>query len=152
MTSHLEWSAPEYHHTTKTRDWYWAVGIISFTMAFLAIIFGNIIFAIFIILSAFTLCIHAVKPPETIKFELTNKGVVIKDRLYPYTTLESFWVELDEENPKILIKSKKLFVPFIIIPLHEDDAETAQEILRAYLKEEEHQEPLTQKIMEYFGF
>jgi len=152
MQPHLTWSAPEYHHTPKTREWYTAVFIITTTVAVLSVIFGNVIFAIFVLLSAFALCVHAAKPPEIITLELNSRGVLVKNILFPYKTLESFWVEMETDIPKILIKSKKLFMPYIILPIHEEDAEDAREILLAYLKEEEHVEPLSQKLMEKLGF
>lgn len=151
MKSHLAWQGPEHNYTPKSRDWYTAVAIITVTMAGLALIFGNFIFAILIIVSSFTLCLHAAHPPKTIKFELTNKGVVVKDILYPYSSLESFWIT-ETENPVLIIKSKKLLVPYIYLPMNDEDTDDARYILSAYLKEAEHQESLSQKIMERLGF
>lgn len=152
MTPHLEWTAPQYHHTHKTKDWYWAVGIISLTIALLAVIFNNVIFALFIIFGAFALCVHAAKPPKIINYEITNKGVIIDKILYPFTTLESFDIETESDTSKIIVKSKKFLMPYITLPLHEDDAELARTVLSAYLKEEELKEPFSQKIMEQLGF
>ena len=47
----IEWDAHEYEHKERNRDWFWAVGIISVSLAVVAVIFGNIIFAILILRS-----------------------------------------------------------------------------------------------------
>lgn len=151
MKSHLAWQGPEHSYTPKSRDWYTAITIITITIAVLAFFFGNFIFGILIIVSAFTLCLHAVHPPKIVPFELTNKGVVIKNFLYPYSTLYSFWIT-ETEEPVIIIKSKKFFVPYISIPIHEEDTDDARLILSAYLREEELQESLSQKLLERLGF
>lgn len=152
MVTLLEWSTLEYHHTHKTPDWYWAVGIIAATGASLAFIFGNPVFAIFIILSAITLCIHVSKVPSEIQCAITNKGIVIHDTLFPYTSLDSFWVEtLNTSIPKLILKSKKLLLPLVIVYIDEVDPEDVRKALLGYLKEEMHEEPFNQRIIEYLG-
>jgi len=51
----IEWDAHEYEHRERSPDWFWAVGIISVSVAVAAVIFGNIIFGILVIIAAFTL-------------------------------------------------------------------------------------------------
>ncbi len=148
----IEWEDFEYEFRHKTSDWYWVVGIIAVSVAVAAIFFGNVLFAILILLGAFTLSLHAARHPAIVHYELNKKGVVSGKTMYPYKTLESFWVEDRDHNPRILFKSKKLLMPFIIIPLGSVMPDTARAYLEQYLKEEEHLEPLLQKIMEYLGF
>lgn len=148
----IAWDAPEHIHTEKNNDWYWAVGIITITAAILAFIFGNIIFGIFIIVGAFALVVHASKPPKIVHYEINDRGVVADNTLYPFLTLESFWIDAHEQPAKILIKSHKTFMPFITIQIEDVDPEKVRDILLNYIAETEHHEPLTQKIMERFGF
>ncbi|MSU45467.1 MAG: hypothetical protein EXS47_02465 [Candidatus Zambryskibacteria bacterium] len=157
----LTWSALEYHHSPKNSDWYWAVGIIAISVAATAIIFGNIIFAFFIIISAFALSLLAAREPKTITCEINDRGIITNTSLHPFNTLQSFWVEdlahlRDHENPhhnpKVIIKSKKAFMPFIVLPIDEIEPDEIRETLLVYLLEEEHIEPLSQKVMERLGF
>lgn len=148
----ISWDAPEHYHTEKNSDWYWAVGIITITAVVLAIIFNNIIFAIFLLVGAFALVVHATKRPRIIHYEINDRGVVIGDILYPFLTLDSFWVDAQEVPPKVLIKSHKTFMPYISIHIEEVDPEKVRDILLNYIAETEHREPLSQKILERFGF
>ena len=147
----LEWSVLEHQHSYKNSDWYWAVGIITISIATTSIIFNNILFAIFIIISSFALCLVSAKKPQTLSCEISDRGISANNFIYPFNTLDSFWI--DEHEHKIIVKSKKLLVPFIIIPMDVTiDANIARDMLLAFLPEEEHIEPFGQKLMEKLGF
>jgi hypothetical protein len=148
----IGWSAPEHYHYEKSSDWYWAVGIITATGAVLAFIFGQIIFGIFIIVAAVTLCLHAATTPRLVRYEINDRGVVINNVLYPFLSLESFWIDTLHPEPKILIKSQKMFMPIISVPIEEVDPEDVRTILLHYIAETEHIEPFTQKLLEVLGF
>ncbi len=148
----IAWDAPEHVHIEKNSDWYWAVGIITITTAALAIIFNNIIFGIFIIVGAFSLIVHGTKKPRIFHYEINDRGIVSEKTLYPFLTLESFWIDAHERPAKILVKSHKTFMPYITIPIDEVDPEDVRDILLNYISETEHHEPLSQKVLERFGF
>lgn len=148
----LEWNAPEHSHVEKTTDWYWAVGIIAVTAAGLAVILGSVIFGIFIIVAAGALVVRASKPPKIAHFEINDRGIVVDNILYPFLTLESFWIDAHDRPAKILVKSGKFFMPYISVPIEEVDPEEVRAILLQYIAETEHVEPVTQKILERLGF
>lgn len=150
----LEWTALEHEHIHKSSDWFWALGIIAIAGAATAIIFNNILFAIVILIGAFTLGINAAKPSAQVSFKITQRGILINSTLHPYSSLESFWVEDTSEHtsPKLLVKSKKLLAPHIVIPIESVSSEDVRNFLLEYLSEEEDSESLAQKIMEFFGF
>ncbi len=146
------WNAPEHIHVEKKPDWYWAVGIITLALTAVAIIFGNIITGIFIIVAASALVIHASKPAQNVYHEVNDRGIMVDGVLYPFLTLESFWIPHDEFPPKILLKSRKMFMPFIVIYIDEVDPEAVREILLRYIAETEHHEPILKHLLERFGF
>ncbi len=148
----LEWDAPHHHHTEKNNDWYWAVGIITLTAAALAFIFGEFIFGVMIIVGVFALVVHASKKPRIIHIEINDRGVVIEGTLYPFLALESFWIDAHEEPPKLLIKSTKMFMPLLSLQIEGVHREEVRDVLLNYIAETEHHEPLSQKILERFGF
>src|SRR3989344_3563001 len=117
----ISWETIEYLHKEKTTDWYWIVAIITISIALISIILNNIIFAILILVSSFTLSLFASKRPETVTMTIDHTGVTVGNTHYSYTHLESFWIETRETYPKILLKSEKLLMPFITILL--DDME-----------------------------
>ncbi|MBU6431573.1 MAG: hypothetical protein KGJ58_04570 [Patescibacteria group bacterium] len=148
----MRWKAYEYNHREKSSDWFWAVGIIAFSAATAAIIFNNAIFAIFIILSAFTLSMYAARKPALVNIELNDKGVIVGKNIYFYQTLEKFWVARKKWGNVILLKSKKTLLPYVTIPADQVDSEQITKYLSRHIKEEEMNEPLTLTIMEYLGF
>ena len=148
----ISWHTIEYIHTPKTSDWYWIVAIITISIALISIIMNNIIFAILIVVSSFTLSLFASKKPKIVEISIDNIGITVDNTLYPFANLESFWIETREHHPKILVKSKKIFMPFIVIFIGDIEIEKVRETLSRHLPEEEHIEPFLEKLLIYFGF
>lgn len=150
----LSWNTIEYLHQEKTTDWYWIVGIVSLSIAVISVIMNNIIFAILILVSSFTLALFATKPPHEIEIDIDDMGVRVGKTLYPYKHLDSFWVETRENNDRILIKSKKIFMPLIIIFIEENQVRPGdvRALLLRHMQEEEHSEPILEKLLVYLGF
>ena len=148
----ISWQTKEYIHTEKTTDWYWIVGIITISIALISIIFGNLIFGILIIVASFTLTLFASRKPEMVEVEINQRGVLHGKTLYPYDHLDSFWIETREFHGRILLKSKKVLMPFVVIFLEDIEPEKIRETLLQHLPEEEHTEPLLEKLLIYFGF
>ena len=157
MESSISWKAYEYIHEPKSADWYWALGVITIAVSGAAIIFGNYIFAILVIIVGISLAAHAHHhEPKLVDFELNEKGVRIDDIFYRYKTLESFDVETHETEigtfAKIFIKSKKTLMPLIVIPIAEVHPEDVREYLSIFLEEGEHTESLGHRLLEWLGF
>lgn len=152
MKAPITWQAPEYYHRDKSADWYWAVGIIALSAAGTAIILDNVIFGLVIIIATFSLMMYASRRPATIDIEINERGVKTGKMYYPYSNLESFWVEENHSYPKILLKSKNVIVPHIVIHIEDEDPNEIRDFLREHLTEEEQSESLIHAIMEYLGF
>ena len=152
--SRLTWHAHEYEYKERGVDWFWALGIIAITGAVTAIVLSNILFAILIIVGALTLALYAARKPNIIPYEVSERGVRIDNALHPYKSLESFWIddEYEHREPRLFIKSDRLFMPAIVIPLESHSLAEIRECLLCYLDEEEYTEPFPYKIMEYLGF
>ncbi len=148
----IQWVAPEYSHKVKTVDWFWAVGIISISLAGVAIIFNNVLLAIFILLGTFTLSLYAHRVPLEVKYEINEKGILSGNTLYPYRSLESFWVETNHHEPRLYIHSKRVMVPHITILLGDINPDIVEQYLSKYLHQEEYVEPLSHRLLEYLGF
>lgn len=148
----ISWNAPEHSYVEKRPDWFWAVGIVTLTLSAVCFILGSVIPGIFVVVAAVALVLHASHPPRTIYHEVNDRGVVIDNVLYPFLTLESFWIPHNEAIPRIIIKSRKMFMPFIIIFIEEVDPESVREVMLRYITETEHHEPLLKHLIEWFGF
>jgi hypothetical protein len=148
----ITWEAPEHYHTEKSSDWYWAVGIITLSLATVAIIFGQIIPALFVIIAAAVLVMHVSHPVRVHTVEINDRGVLVGDIFYPFLALESFCVPHDEFPPKLIIKSQRLLMPLIIIYIEGVDSEEVRTIMLRYIAETEHQQHFMHHLLERFGF
>jgi len=147
----LKWNVPEYVLREKSRDWYWALGIIALSVIIASILYHNFLFAILVLVASFSLYIYASREPSIIDVEIGEKGIIVNNTLYPYVSLDSFWIE--DHDSKILVKSKKTFMPLIVIPYsHEIEHNELRNTLVKKLPEVEHHEPASQKLMEHLGF
>lgn len=149
----VAWEAPAHHHIEKSSDWFWALGIITVSASAAAFFFGNFLFAILIIIAACIMALLANREPQTVSYAVTPRGLRVGDRLYPYSTLEAFYIDEDhEDGPQLLARSQKLFMHLIIMPIPDEHVEDIEDILENRLPEEEIEEPLGTKILEIFGF
>ncbi|OGI58064.1 hypothetical protein A3C60_01040 [Candidatus Nomurabacteria bacterium RIFCSPHIGHO2_02_FULL_37_45] len=156
----LEWSALEYEEKERGADWFWALGVIVFASGATAVIYSNYFFATLIVLSGILLGFFAKKKPEEVLYELNNRGLKIKNRLYPYENIKSFWVQKKEQSmdlPEVksilFIKSERLVMPTIAIPIEDNLAEEIHSIMISKnVVEETMKEHPSEKIMEFLGF
>jgi len=70
----IRWQGYEYDHQEKTSDWFWVLGIVALSSAATAIIFKNILFALLILIGAFTVALFAAKKPNLTHFEINRRG------------------------------------------------------------------------------
>ncbi len=152
-TFKIEWDAHEYEHKERSSDWFWAVGIITVAVALTSIILGNIIFALLIIISAFALILFINRPPETLHIIIDEKGITKGPIRYPFDTLHSFYIDIDHPHKKILLRSQKMLMPLIVVPLGEKvDIENVETNLLKFIPQEPLVLPFVEQILEYLGF
>lgn len=147
------WEAYEHHHDEKHSDWFWILGIMTVAFALASIFLGNTLLGILILLGGAVIAILATREPKIVSYAVTQRGLRIDDRLYPYSTLESFYI--DEEGPfgpQLLVKSEKLFMPLLILPLPPDTQDEIEDVIASRLPEEHIEEPLAHKLLEFFKF
>lgn len=148
----ISWQTHEYHHTEKNSDWYWILGIVTVSIAIIAIILHNFIFAILIIVSSFTLALFASKKPEIIDVRMEMNGITLGKIFYPYDNIQSFWIETNEHRPRIIFRSKKALMPFIVVFIDDMPPEVIHEELSLHLTEEHLTEPFLEKLLIHLGF
>ena len=149
----LRWSAYEHEHIERGSDWFWALGIVAVSAALTSILFSNVLFAIVLIVAAFTIGLLARTPPRLIEFELGERGIRVGGHLHRWDHIIAFWVEDEHEHlpPLLLIDTTKFLSPNLIIPLEDIDPQLVREFLQDRAEERPMKEPVSHKIMEFFG-
>ena len=152
----LAWRA--YEHTPpqeKTSDWFWALGFVVAGSALAAIILGNTLFGIVLILGGIIIGLSANQQPKKVTYRVTPRGIAVDKTLYPYKNLEAFWID-ETSHPKrdmLIIDAQHPFMPHLIINLPKTvDKDALQDYLLDYLPEVELYEPISHRIAALFGF
>lgn len=145
------WETSEYHHTPKTSDWFWALGIVAAACVFISVLLGNILFAIFIALAAFAISLYAARRPKAIKVEINSKGVRVNDTIFPFAHIQGFALSIDARSPALVLTMQKVLMPHVLIPLGETDPEDIRTLLSPRLKEGHYEEPISIKLFDAFG-
>lgn len=154
MKKTLSWQAHEYVHVEKTPDWFWALGLIAVAAFVAALLLNNILFAVLILLIALVLGLFAARKPNVVQFSITPRGVRIDNTLYAYQNIESFAIEelSPDHTPKLIIAPRGIMRPTLVIPIIEVHPDDVHNLLREFLPEAEHSEPLSHRVMEWLGF
>ncbi len=149
----ISWETLEYKQKQRSADWYWAVIIIALAIVVISFIIHDALFGVLIIIGTIILILFSIREPRLFKVVIDKRGFVIHNDSFPFATLDEFWVDItDIKAPKILLRSKKTFMPLIVIPIEDYDHDDIRDFLLQYLPEREIREPLSQKIMEALGF
>ena len=148
----ISWETLEYQFHKKSKEWFWALFIIVIGLVITAFILKNMLFAVFIILAGFTITLFSVKKPDTIKVHISGRGVQVGNRLFPYESLESFWIFYTPDGIKELsLKSKKMIMPYVKIPLGKANPVKVRRALVKYLPEKRQEESLLDMISKVLG-
>lgn len=152
MNEPLSWVALEHEHIDRHPDWFWVVGIVALGGATLALFLGNVLFALFIVMCAITISLYALKHPERIQYEIGEKGVRVDTKIYPYQTLESFCIHEHHDSFRLILKSQKIFMPYIFVPLDTIPPEDVRRAFAGKLPEIYVPESISEKLLEIIGF
>lgn len=149
----ISWEAPQHHHVEKGNDWFLALLIVVAAFIVVAIIAGNVLFALLLGIGGGVLAMSAAKRPAIVPYAVSVRGVKIEDELFPFAHLKAFHIdEEDPRGPQLLIRTDRPRVPLLVLPIpvnHVDDIET---LLKEKLPEELLDEPFSLKLLELLGF
>jgi hypothetical protein len=151
----LEWEGREYDHNPKSADWYWTLGIIAVATVVAALLFGNYLLAVLIIIAAAALGLHAMQHPPLHRFQLVEEGIVIGEDLHPFLRMTSFSVLEDVEGeypPMLSIKTESWLSPHLIVPLRHEDADRVYSYFLERVDEEAHHHTFVDLVAAWLGF
>ncbi len=153
LPTSIKWEAPEYEFIPKSNNWFWSVGILSLAISVASILFGNILFAILILVEGVAVILYGAKKPKKIVFILNPRGLQIENRLFPFENLGSFWIHYDPPHKKfIAIEPKKFLMTTISAPLADIDPNLIRNYLLKFLREERREESLIATVSRLAGF
>ena len=150
----LVWKAPQYEHRKKTSDWYWVLGILTLAGITLSLLAKNFLLAFLIAISVVFIIFYADKESPITTITITKKGIGMNNLLYPYSSIQSFWVYKTTTGLyRLLLHVDRGYLPYFTVPIaSEVSLENLRTLLREHIEEKEHPEPTLDQIMHHIGF
>jgi hypothetical protein len=148
----FSWQASEYVHHHKGVGWYAGLaGAIAVLILILALLRYWLQIAVFVAMGI-AIFVYAKKPPRTLMYELTPKGITIEGKQYPFSNFRSFGVLKDEEYHTIDLEPVKRFSPRINILFNPDDLESIVGHLELHLPRTDREPDIIEKASRYLRF
>ena len=144
-----EWTIQEYEQHERGKLWYLIMSFLGIALIFYALISGNFLFALIIILFAIILFLQHNQEPKQILFQLTELGIILGKKYYSYSEFEDFYIIYNPPEIKTLyLKPQSMLKPLLRIPLLDMNPVEIKHTLREFLSEniEEEDEPLSDKL------
>lgn len=129
------------------------VGIAAGAIAITSILFGNILFAVVVVVGAFVLCLFAARQPNVVTVEISDKAVRVENVVYTFKELKSFWVDVEHfDGPRLVLERTRPFIPHVMVPLDKADIEQVKSLLLAKIPLVPFEENPVQEFLERIGF
>jgi hypothetical protein len=136
----LAWRAPEFEVLERDRKWYLYTALILLVIVSYAIWTNSLVMAITFILIGVVGYIYVEKEPRVLDFMITEDGVAAGKEIYDFENLKSFWIFYEPGGLKaISLHTKSYLLPFVHIPIPNQDPVKVREILLDHLGEEKHE-------------
>lgn len=141
----LSWEAPEFMPTPRGKLWYLTACLVFGLLIFYGFISGNITMALVFIMAAVAYAIIEKRPPREVQINVTDLGVWINHRFFPYHHINAFWIIYHPPYVRSLylrIKEGRRLHSIRIELFHEKPQEVRQALLREVPEIEGAQEPI----------
>ena len=149
----IQWQTVEHEEKAHSREWFWAVGIITLAISVASFLLGNPLFGILILIAGFSLILVSRQGRQEVRVELSRRGVRVGNELYPYGSLKSFAIDDIHENHYLVLHSSRLVMPHIKIPVsREADLASIRTYLAQFLTEEDHEPSVIDAVVHFLGF
>jgi hypothetical protein len=133
----LKWEAPEFNVYSHS----WVYYLLT-ALAFFAVVGYSIyskdwfIIIVAIVLAGFFYWYPLIKP-QAASYTITQLGIYINDRIYPYSEIHSYWLFINQKENKLNIIFNKKYLPQLSMLLLDIDPLTVRGILSKYVPEQE---------------
>jgi len=147
----IKWRADYSRYISPT----WQKGVIIILIVLiivLSIIRYNLLTLIFLGLLLFVFILKMKTYKETASITLNNGNLIFRREIIPFKDIESFWLDYTPSGIKELsIQQKKWYMPYLKIPLEDQDPVKIREFLIDFIPEIEHEETLSDTISRKLG-
>ena len=148
----FSWQASEYVHHHKGMGWYAALFGALALLVFVAMVLHLWLeTSLFVVMGA-AVVVYARKPPRTLTYELTPKGITIEGKQYLFSEFRSFGVLKDEEWHTIDLEPMKRLAPRLSILFDSDDFDSVVGHLELHLPRADREPDPIERLSRYLRF
>ena len=148
LTQPFSWQATEGRQVSRGVVWYVMLGVISIGLMALAIfIFKSITFAVLLVVIDIAVIVLTGKPPRSINYGISPKGIYVADKLYDFSEFRAFGVIDEPGSPSIIVLPVKRFSTGVTLYFNIEDGERIVDMLGARLPLQEVKLDLLEKVI-----
>jgi hypothetical protein len=148
----FSWQASEYVHHKKGAGWYLMLFGLTAVLVVVCVWQAWWIQIGLVVMAAIALAVYAGKPPRTLTYELTPKGMQIEGKKYPFSQLRSFSVYEDAEWHSIDLIPTRRFAPAITVLFNSDDLDEIVGHLELHLPRADQEPDYVDRLTRYLRF
>jgi hypothetical protein len=117
------WKAPEFEMTfRKDQRWYLYLSLVLVAIIGYALYTDSPVMAITFILIGIVGYIYLQKEPQILDFMITPEGILAGREMYRFENIQSFWIFYEPSELKVIsLHVSKGFIPYVHIPIHDQD-------------------------------
>lgn len=133
----IEWPYPEFIKYERGKKWYIKLFIISGLFLIYSIITKNFLLSIIIVMFILIIMLRDKKEPRKINFAITDVGIMIGDRFYPFREFNNFSIIYEPPQVKVLyLVFKSKITPRFSVSLEDQDPGKVRNIIQNHLNED----------------
>ncbi len=142
------WQVTEYERHDRPTAWYVVMLIVGVFLVGYGLLTNNFLFALIVVLFAIIMFLQSHQEPHQIPFTITDLGVIINNRFYPYSEISDFYIIYNTEVKILFLEPESSLRPRIRVSLIDQDPLEIKFTLRQYLMENtsKEEEPFSDRI------
>jgi hypothetical protein len=149
----IQWTASEFLSHQKDANWYLILSLAGFGVSGLVfLVTGDIISTLTVIFVAVMLGIVAARKPRTLLYQLSDEGMQIDKKFYPFADFKSFSVINEGAINSILLIPLKRLAPGLTMYYAPEDEQRILDALSDILPYEERKQDPVDKFMRHIRF
>jgi hypothetical protein len=135
--THLTWEIDEYQRYQHSFAWYIGASLVGIALLWYALATVNFLFALIIIIFAIVVILSGTREPHRVTIALTEDGVEMGTRFYPYRDFATFWLVYEPPLTKMVyLDPKSSFAPVFGMSLEDTNPNSVREVLLRSVRED----------------
>lgn len=133
----LYWTMDEFHRHERSNLWYGLFLVVGLGFMTYAILSGNYVFAVLLVLIGTFMILQHFRDPDSIPVVLLSTGIAVGNHYHPWDEIKDFWIAYDLPDVyKLYVDFQKIREPYVSIDVPEDlDPNELRELLLAFVDE-----------------